>query len=244
MNRRYSFALTLLILFAVPSIAQIIDVSPTSGRLLPRPAPQPPPPPPLAPEAIALQPPPPKPIWLVSPFYLRTDGAQVALITAAGIFPKELTGIPLRADVTYTYIDPDGSDHLDSYGASVRGTVWKRGDIDKLIVLGSYADTRDASSKTQAGMYGELTIGRTPFSAGADARWVRTTAGGGIDDIVTKVLASYNGKVTLSADYTFENHVDGESDYSAEIGFDVPHGGMGIGAGKNSTVYVYYYRLF
>ena len=178
--------------------------------------------------------------YLLSPFVLSTDGAWLASGTVGVIRPAALK---TKATVTYTYIKPDGSGSLDRLGVSVNQEVVVK-ETAGINVLASYTDTFDASTKAQFGGAGEIKFGEQ-WTGGADVRWVTTSAGGGVDDIIPKVFGSFaQGKLTFAAEYSLENDVDEESDYSADLTVETKHGYLVVGAGKHGTVYVQFLKIF
>jgi hypothetical protein len=180
--------------------------------------------------------------YFVAPFYLNTDGLWLARMTAG----VSLSGIaaPTKVALNYSYIAPDGdSDHLDGFGAAITSNVWQ-GSATGVTLVGGYSDTLEASTRAQAGFIGEATLAEV-WSVGADVRWVHTSAGDSIDDIVPRFFAAYAFPVAVvGADYTLDNDVDGESDYSLEVAVPKSSYVFAVGAGKNSTWYVNLTRRF
>jgi hypothetical protein len=224
------------LLFASPALyaqTSIIDISPLSGRLLPTTP---------STQAALLAETKQQPVtYLISPLYLKSNGIWLGLIDGAAIFP---TAIPLRADLTYTYIKPDAGDSINSYTGTLRATVLSKEKVGGLTVLGSYTNTKDVNNKTQFGAIGEYDFKGTPFSVSGDVRWVRSSRDKS-DDIVPKISGALDySKCTLSADYTFKNDVDGETDYSGEVDIKTGAGILIIGGGKHSTFFVGFARVF
>jgi hypothetical protein len=132
---------------------------------------------------------------------------------------------------------------LDNFGVALRQAVVS-GDRGGVNVIASYSDTRNASTKTQVGAAGEAILG-AGVSGGADVRWVTSSGGGGVDDVVPRIFGAIErGRYTFAADYTLENDVDEADDYSAEVDITTPRGIVVLGAGKNSTWYVNFVKVF
>lgn len=208
-----------------------VDISPFAGRVFPDVRPT------VGAKALA------KDVsYFIAPLFLDSDGFWMARMTAGVAYSG--IAMPTKVSLNYSYIDPDGdADHLNGYGASITSNVW-RGNSAGVTVLAAYSDTREASTRSQVGATGEFTVHEV-VSAGADVRWVRSSSGDGVDDIVPRLFVGYDfGKASVGADYTLDNDVDGESDYSVEL--DIPRGNfvLAVGAGKNSTWYVNLIRRF
>jgi len=237
--RANGFALLLIVLSAHAALAQTdIDTTILTSRILPTARPTP------SGTAEGLRAMREEPVglkYLFAPFYLSSDGVWLAQATLGVIRP---TKYDTRATFSYTYIDLEGaSEHLDNIGVAVRQGVVS-GERGTVKALASYSDTRNASTKTQIGAVGEALFGRG-VSGGLDARWVRSSAGDGVDDVVPRIFGSLErGRVTFAADYTLENDVDETDDYSAEVGVVTSRGIVVVGAGKNSTWYVNYVKVF
>jgi hypothetical protein len=234
--RRFFIAVATLVLLSPSANAQTtpIDISPLSGRLLPT----------SPPSAVALFPAAleRRTTYLLLPFYLNTDGLWLGMVNGAAVFPTEK---PTRVDLTYTYLKPDGADHLNSFGATIRNTVLAKPGVGKITLLAAYSDTHEASTKAQAGGVAEYALPGRPVTLNVDLRWVRSSAGDGTSDIIPKLGIGYDFRGhTLAGEYTFENEVDGESDYSVELDLTTRPGIVIIGAGKNQTVFVGFLRIF
>jgi len=197
-----------------------IDTDLFAGRISP-PTPPPAAVPMMAPEnatamiaetRLAVAPQPRAQILLI-PVYLDTSTSSISQITTGVVFPAKR----FRGTLSYSYVSPDGSKHLDSYGGAVRWKPWATENAG-LSLVGGYSDTRTASKKTQAGLVGEFHI-IGPLTLGADVRWARKeTATSSPSDIVPLATGGLNfGKVILGLGYTFKNDVDGRDDSSAEI---------------------------
>lgn len=238
-QRVTDFVLLLIILSAHTTLAQTdIDTTILTSRILPTAQPT------QTGTAEGLQAMNEEPVglkYLLAPFFLTSDGVWLAQATVGVIRP---TKYDTRATFSYSYIDPDGaSEHLDNLGVALRQGVVAR-ERGTVKALASYSDTRDASTKTQIGAVGEALFG-SGLSAGVDARWVSSSAGDGVDDVVSRIFGSLErGRVTFAADYTLENDVDETDDYSAEVGVVTSRGIIVVGAGKNSTWYLNYVKVF
>ncbi len=179
-----------------------------------------------------------------SPFLLDTEGVRMGRITA-GVASQETT-IPFRLSLNYGRIEPDGLDHLNSYGVSLSSKVLEREGLG-VSLLGSYSDTRGGSHQTRAGVSGEVKLGDSPFSVGADVVWAKKGSSlSNVDAVIPVAKLFYEQeRFSLGADYTFENEVDGgEDDYSLELDIPVQGTLLAIGAGKNQTLYLYLFRNF
>lgn len=237
--RHILFVLTVAALPCVSALAQTdIDTTVLTSRILP---PAPPTPTGVSKTLSAMNEEQIQLKYLFAPLFLSTDGAWLAQATAGIIRP---TTLATRLTFSYTYIDPDGSsDHLDNFGVALRQGVFAH-DRGGVNIVASYADTRNAATKTQVGAAGEALFG-SGFSGGADVRWVTSSGGDGVDDIVPRVFGAVErGRFTFAADYTLENDVDEADDYSAEVDITTSRGIVVLGAGKNSTWYVNFVKVF
>ena len=177
--------------------------------------------------------------YMLSPFFLSTDGAWLASATVGVIRPAALK---TSLSFTYSYIDIDGGDQLDNLALGFKQELVAR-EGGGIVVLASYDETLDASSKIKVGGAGEIVLGGG-FSTAGKVLWVRDD-GTDVDDIAPTATVSWtHGRFTLGGEYTFENDVAGESDYAADVTIETPRGLNVLGAGKNDTVYANFVKIF
>ncbi|MFL6262948.1 MAG: hypothetical protein ACJ76Y_24885 [Thermoanaerobaculia bacterium] len=192
----------------------------------------------------------------VSPLLIKTDGAWLDQI-AGGVILKTSNGTdphPLSLAGSFTHIDPDGSADLKKYGLTAKYRVYQQSDKpgDKqgegfFLILGKCSDgSQGVAQHLEAGVYGEWPIvgslaasGRSLVVSGA-AKVARSRkpgqekSGGILNPGL--ILKFSKSKSSLSVDYTLDNNVDGEDDYSIGYEYD-PTSALAliIGAGKHHT---------
>jgi hypothetical protein len=186
-------------------------------------------------------------ILFVSPLLIKTDGAWLDQI-AGGVILKTSNSTdprPLSLAGSFTHIDPDGSTDLRKYGLSAKYRVYKQSDKpgDKqgkgfFSILGKYSDgSQGVAQHLEAGVYGEWPIVGSLVASGA-AKVARNRKPGQEKSggILNPGLILNFAKSSLSVDYTLDNNVDGEDDYSIGYEYD-PTSALAliIGAGKHHT---------
>ena len=239
-------ALVLLICGVVPAAFAQTDVDTTilAGRILP---PSLPPPqttgiaPAIAKIMEVTETPQPRYQLLFMPLYLGADELWAAQVTTGVILPAR----NFRATATYGYIQPDGaSDHVDSYGAAVRWKPWEIPKRAGFTLIGSYADNRDVSRKSQVGAVGELFVGG-PLTVSADVRWVQNDAVSTVEDIVATGAGALNfGRAIVAAGYTIKNDIAREDDFSVELQVPTRVGAFVGAVGKHGTWRLNFIRVF
>ncbi len=179
---------------------------------------------------------------LLNPVFVDSDAAQTATLTTGVIVPARR----LRATLSYSSIDPTATgDHRDSYGAAIRWKAWAREGAG-LTIIGSHADTRDVSRKTQAGLVAEFLI-RGPLSVGTDLRWARkaSASASAAEDVVPLVTAGLNfGTIIFGGGYTFHNEVDGADNFDFQVEVPLKFGSIVGAVGKHGTWRAAYSRKF
>lgn len=183
--------------------------------------------------------------YFLSPLLMDTDGLRLGKVSSGLVYSG--FRVPFRLGLSYSYLKPDESGHLDQFGASLAATL-VRGNVWGLNALTAYTETKGGSTKIQAGLSSEVKVGgqRSPFSLGGDALWVqRRRAGHEIEDVVGVVKAALEfEKFSLGGDYTFENDLDEEDDYSFEVSLPIWRMLVAVGVGKHDTIYSYFFKKF
>lgn len=159
-------------------------------------------------------------VYFLSPLLASADGIQLGKGTA-GVILNANTEKPLKLSANYTYLDPDGADSLDRLGFAVNYR-FLRGRTYKLALLGEYADGDHLPQRVQAGVYGEVKIGH--WAATATVQGAQNKSGGKtVDDVLLKpgVIFNITERLAVGADYTFDNDILGDDDYSAAVNFGV-----------------------
>ena len=184
----------------------------------------------------------PKPLFLVQPLFLDNDSGTVRSFTAGIIYG---TVQPLRATLSYSHVDPDGSSsHFDSYGAAVKWKGWSKKDVYALTALASYSDTRSASTKAQFGLVDEFHLVKS-LTGGIDLRWVTKSGTTRVHDLVPAATLAYSfPKIIVGASYAFKNDVDKQNDYGGELQIPSPAGVFVVGGGKHHTFRVAFAKVF
>lgn len=239
MTRRFALY-TCLVLTAVSLQAQSagFDRSPFASRIIPGIAPIEPPTDGITLEAVDQEESP--FVFFAQPFALDTEGLRLAQLSTG--FRYSGFSLPLRLGVSYSKFNPDEADDFEGYGTSVGIDVVSRKTWG-LILRGSYSDTKGISHQVRAGFSAERKIGgeKSPFSVGADVLWAdKGSATRDVSDVVpTARLILERPKFSVGADYTFDNDVDGDSDWTVELGLPVvPGTRLSVGVGDH-TFYSY-----
>lgn len=179
----------------------------------------------------------PRPVWFVAPVFFDVDGATVGELGAGVILPTRGQR-PLRLDIAFASIDPEGAGSVERLSVAARYRLFGN---ERLILnaLARHADGDEVARRTEAGLHAEWRLyPRLALSALARAAQKASTASEEEDLIVKPgITLALTESLAVGADYTFENDVDGSDSYSAAVSWQVlPPFNLTVFAGKDDLI--------
>ena len=147
-------------------------------------------------------------------------GNDVWSLSPSLTFSDRVLTRPYRLTASYSYIRPDEGDSLDRAGATASLNFFGNKRFAG-TVIGAYGRVFDRFSSAAAIVAVEQTLPhRFAVAYNIGWAWLDIDDGPSIDDFVPAVGVSHtfaDDRWALSADYTFDNDVDGESSWSVAL---------------------------